>query len=89
MAVTEYEREFVRLSKYVRDMVATEADKCRRFEDGLNDYIRLQVAAFEFEDFTRLVSAALNVERIKKEEQARQDRGQQTTGAGPSNSLQP
>ncbi|KAL5749287.1 hypothetical protein ACOSP7_023890 [Xanthoceras sorbifolium] len=60
MTVTEYEREFVRLSKYAKDMVATEADKCRRFEDGLNDYIRLQVAAFEFEDFTRLVSAALN-----------------------------
>ncbi|KAL5754379.1 hypothetical protein ACOSP7_022599 [Xanthoceras sorbifolium] len=89
MIVTEYEREFVRLSKYARDMVATEADKCRRFEDGLNDYIRLQVAAFEFEDFTRLVSADLNVERIKKEEQARQDRGQQRTGAGLSNSFQP
>ncbi|KAL5857686.1 hypothetical protein ACOSQ3_005144 [Xanthoceras sorbifolium] len=89
MTVTEYEREFVRLSKYARDMVATEADKCRRFEDGLNDYIRLQVAAFEFEDFTRLVSAALNVEIIKKEEQARRDRGQQRKGAGPSSSYQP
>ncbi|KAL5803565.1 hypothetical protein ACOSQ4_031870 [Xanthoceras sorbifolium] len=76
MTVTEYEREFVRLSKYARDMVATEADNCRRFEDGLNDYIRLKVAAFEFEDFTRLVSAALNVKRIKKDEQARRDRGQ-------------
>ncbi|KAL5770237.1 hypothetical protein ACOSP7_014391 [Xanthoceras sorbifolium] len=89
MTVTEYEREFVGLSKYARDMVATEADKCRRFEDGLNDYIHLQVAAFEFEDFTRLVSAALNVERIKKEEQARRDRGQQRTGAGSSKSCQP
>ncbi|KAL5849137.1 hypothetical protein ACOSQ4_007150 [Xanthoceras sorbifolium] len=89
MTVTEYEREFVRLSKYARDMVATEADKCRRFKDGLNDYIRLQVTAFEFEDFTRLVSAALNVERIKKEEQARRDRGQQRRGAGPSSSYQP
>ncbi|KAL5797318.1 hypothetical protein ACOSQ2_002138 [Xanthoceras sorbifolium] len=80
MTVTEYEREFVRLSKYARDMVATEADKCRRFEDGLNDYIRLQVV---------LVSAALNVERIKKEEQARRDRGQQRREAGPSSSYQP
>ncbi|KAL5764980.1 hypothetical protein ACOSP7_017284 [Xanthoceras sorbifolium] len=84
MTVTEYEREFVRLSKYARDMVATEADRCRRFEDGLNDYIRLQVAALEFEDFTRLVSAALNVERVKKEEQARRDRGQQIRGIGQS-----
>ncbi|KAL5803385.1 hypothetical protein ACOSQ4_031690 [Xanthoceras sorbifolium] len=76
MTVTEYKREFVRLSKYAQDMVATETDRCRRFEDGLNDYNRLQVATFEFEDFTRLVSAALTGERIKKEEQARRDRGQ-------------
>ncbi|KAL5823180.1 hypothetical protein ACOSQ4_021080 [Xanthoceras sorbifolium] len=89
MTVTEYEREFVRLSKYARDIVVIKADKCRRFEDGLNDYICLQVAAVEFEDFTRLVSAALNVERIKKEEQARRDRGQQRRGAGPSSSYQP
>ncbi|KAL5827173.1 hypothetical protein ACOSQ3_019009 [Xanthoceras sorbifolium] len=82
MTVTEYEREFVRLSKYTRDMVAIEADKCRRFEDGLNDYIRLQVAAFEFEDFTRLILAALNIERIKKEEQARQDKSQQRRRSG-------
>ncbi|KAL5755149.1 hypothetical protein ACOSP7_023369 [Xanthoceras sorbifolium] len=82
MTMTEYEREFVRLSKYARDIVATEADKCRRFEDELNDYIRLQVAAFEFEDFSRLVSAALNVERIKKEEQVRRDRSQQRRGSG-------
>ncbi|KAL5749952.1 hypothetical protein ACOSP7_024555 [Xanthoceras sorbifolium] len=102
MTVTEYEREFVRLSKYARDMVATEADRYKRFEDGLNDYIRLQVAAFEFEDFTRLVSTAfefedftrlvstaLNVERIKKEEQARRDRGQQRREPGQSSLYQP
>ncbi|KAL5833299.1 hypothetical protein ACOSQ3_016973 [Xanthoceras sorbifolium] len=76
MTVTEYKREFVRLSKYAGDMVATEADRCRRFEDGLNDYIRLQVTALKFEDFTRLVSAVLNVERVKKDEQARRDRSQ-------------
>ncbi|KAL5769927.1 hypothetical protein ACOSP7_014081 [Xanthoceras sorbifolium] len=57
-------------------IIQTVRPEDRTFEDGLNDYIRLQVAAFEFEDFTRLVSAALNVERIKKEEQARRDRGQ-------------
>ncbi|KAL5734064.1 hypothetical protein ACOSP7_031925 [Xanthoceras sorbifolium] len=73
MIVTEYKIEFVSLSKYTRDMVATEADKCRRFEDGLNDYIRLQVAALE----------------IKKEEQARRDRGKKRTGAGPSKAYQP
>ncbi|KAL5813912.1 hypothetical protein ACOSQ4_024553 [Xanthoceras sorbifolium] len=46
MTVTEYEREFIRLSKYTNEMVTTEENRCRRFKDGLNDYIRLQVAAF-------------------------------------------
>ena len=39
MSVTEYQREFTRLSKYVPKMLVIEEDKCRKFEDGLNDYI--------------------------------------------------
>ena len=31
MIVTEYEREFVRLSKYAREYIPTEAKMCRRF----------------------------------------------------------
>ncbi|KAL5764427.1 hypothetical protein ACOSQ2_017021 [Xanthoceras sorbifolium] len=60
MTVTEYEREFIKLSKYATEMVMTEENKCRRFEYGLNDYIRLQIAAFEMIEFPRLVSAALS-----------------------------
>ncbi|KAA3470155.1 Protein MCM10 [Gossypium australe] len=39
MSVTEYEREFVWLSKYARECVSSEAIMCKRFEDGLNEYI--------------------------------------------------
>ena len=39
MSVTEYQREFTRLSKYALEMLVTEEEKCRKFEDGLNDYI--------------------------------------------------
>ncbi|KAA3470642.1 DNA/RNA polymerases superfamily protein [Gossypium australe] len=35
MTVTEYECEFVRLSKYAQECVSTEAIMCKRFEDGL------------------------------------------------------
>ncbi|KAL5781458.1 hypothetical protein ACOSP7_006487 [Xanthoceras sorbifolium] len=88
MTVTEYEREFIKLSKYATEMVTTEENKCRRFEDGLNDYIRLQVAAFEMIDFPRLVSAALSVERVRKEEQARKNWSQQRRGPGQASSSQ-
>ncbi|KAA3461198.1 Retrotransposon gag domain-containing 1 [Gossypium australe] len=39
MSVTKYEREFVRLSKYARECVSSEAIMCKRFEDGLNEDI--------------------------------------------------
>ncbi|KAL5845609.1 hypothetical protein ACOSQ3_009133 [Xanthoceras sorbifolium] len=89
MSVTEYEREFNRLSKYASDMVLTEESRCRRFEDGLNNYIRLQVAVLEIVDFTRLVSAALIVERVQIDEQARKSWSQQRRGQGQSSSSQP
>ncbi|KAA3473401.1 Retrotransposon gag domain-containing 1 [Gossypium australe] len=40
MMVMNYEREFVRLSKYARECVSTESIMCKRFEDGLNEDIR-------------------------------------------------
>ena len=35
----EYLREFTRLNKYAPKMLVIEEEKCRKFEDGLNDYI--------------------------------------------------
>ena len=39
MSVTKYQREFTRLSKYTLEILVSEEEKCRRFEDGLNDHI--------------------------------------------------
>ena len=72
MSVTEYQREFTRLSKYAHEMLVTEEKKCRKFEDGLNDYIHAHV----HDDFSKIVTCALNVERVKKEEYERKERRQ-------------
>ena len=40
MSVAEYEVRFTQLSHYASVLVATERDKCRRFEDGLNYEIK-------------------------------------------------
>ena len=48
-------------------MLVTEEEKCRKFEDGLNDYIRAHVTGFFHDDFSKIVTCALNVERVKKE----------------------
>lgn len=47
MTVTEYEREFVRLSRYALEYVPTEATMCKRFEDSLNEDIKLLVGILE------------------------------------------
>ncbi len=50
--VSEYEREFVRLGRYEWEIMPTEADWCRRFEDGLNDNIRLLMTAHGYTEFS-------------------------------------
>ena len=67
MSTTEYQREFTRLRKYALEMLVTEEEKCRKFEDGLNDYIRAHVIGFGHEDFSKIVTCARNVERVKNE----------------------
>ena len=66
MSVIENQREFTRLSKYALEMLVTEEEKCRKFEDDLNDYIQAHVIGFRHEDFSKIVTCALNVERVKK-----------------------
>ena len=66
--MTKYQREFTRLSKYAPKMLVTEEEKCHKFEDGVNDYIWSYVIGFGHDEFSKIVTCALNVERVKKEE---------------------
>ena len=84
MSVTEYQREFTWLSKYAPEMLVTEEEKCRKFEDGLNDYIRAHVIGFCHDYFSKIVTCALNVERVKKEEYERKERRQGKKNLGQS-----
>lgn len=45
MTVAEYEQKFIWLSKYAMEIVLIEAERCRRFEEGLNDSIRFHIIA--------------------------------------------
>ena len=74
MSVTKYQREFTRLSKYALEILVSEEEKCLRFEEGLNDHIRAHVIGFFHDDFSKIVTCALNVARVKKEEKERNDK---------------
>ena len=84
MSVTECQREFMRLSKYAPEILVSEEEKCRRFEDGLNDHIRAHITSFFHEDFSKIVTCALNVERVKKEDRERKEKRQGKNNLGQS-----
>ncbi|KHG05681.1 Retrotransposon gag domain-containing 1 [Gossypium arboreum] len=65
--VTEYKHEFVRLSKYAQECVSTEAIMCNRFEDGLNEDIRMFVGMLELKEFVLLVERDCKTEELAKE----------------------
>ena len=88
MSVTEYQREFTRLSKYAPKILMSEEEKCRRLEDDLNDHIRAHVTGFFHDDFSKIVTCALNVERLKKEEKERKNKRQGKKNPGQSSSQQ-
>ncbi|XP_075088504.1 uncharacterized protein LOC142170482 [Nicotiana tabacum] len=73
MSTAEYQQNFLRLSRYAKGIIDGERDKCRRFEEGLNGYIRKSVAILQLEDFSKMISAALTWERIDKEEASRRE----------------
>ncbi|XP_012461592.2 uncharacterized protein LOC105781616 [Gossypium raimondii] len=67
MTVAEYEREFVKLSKYAQECVSNEATLYKRFEDGLNEDIQLLVGILEIKELVVLVERAIKVEELSKE----------------------
>ncbi|XP_055822858.1 uncharacterized protein LOC129891495 [Solanum dulcamara] len=73
MSIAEYQQKFLRLSRYAGGIITDEKDKCRRFEDGLNDSIKKNVAILQHENFCKLVSAAFTWERLDKEEASRHE----------------
>ncbi|CAH9125502.1 unnamed protein product [Cuscuta epithymum] len=83
MTVAEYAYEFLRLSKYAPDMVRMEADKCRKFEYGLNEEIAGQVVTLRHVSFTLLVGAAQSFEGWRRRKTTR---GTFSYSAPPMNS---
>ncbi|KAA0042134.1 DNA/RNA polymerases superfamily protein [Cucumis melo var. makuwa] len=71
LSVAEYERKYTELSRYADVIVASESDRCRRFERGLRFEIRTPVTAIaKWTNFSQLVETALHVEQSITEEKS-------------------
>ena len=83
----EYEKEFSHLSKYAPELVLTEAFRCRKFEDGLHDSIKIYLApitSLQIVDFYQLVQAAMKVERLETSSKERFQKKKFFKGASSS-----
>ncbi|TYK18765.1 gag/pol protein [Cucumis melo var. makuwa] len=82
LSVVEYERKYTELSRYAEMIVASESDRCRRFERGLRFEIRTPMTAIaKWMNFSQLVETALRVEQSIVEEKSTMElsRGVSTT----------
>ncbi len=74
------------LSCYACKVVPTEVDICHRFEEGLNDNMKLHIITLQIMNFSQIVEATLNVDRVRNSEQNYRDR-QYKRGPGQFSSL--
>ncbi|KAA3466320.1 DNA/RNA polymerase superfamily protein [Gossypium australe] len=89
MLVTEYEREFVRLSQYARECVSTEATMCKHFFEGLNEDIKLLVGIHDINEFFVLVERACKAEKLSKEKKKTDSEARDERKRSMSKSSQP
>ncbi|KAA3466716.1 esterase-like [Gossypium australe] len=78
------------LSYYARGMVASEYERCVRFEDGLRDNLRVLIAPYREREFSALVEKAKIAEDVKRSEHQNRDRerGKNKRDSEPSSNLQ-
>ena len=82
--MVEYEKEFSHLSKYAPKLVLTEAFRCRKFEDGLHDSIKIYLApmtSLQQVNFYQLVQAAMKVERLETSSKERSQKKKFSRGS--------
>ena len=82
--VEAYQREFLDLSRYAEEDIATDARRQEKFRDGLQADIKLALLVHDFADFATLVNKAINVETGLQEYQSSHRRNRDTGSSSGS-----
>jgi hypothetical protein len=72
--VEAYQREFLDLSRYAEEDIATDARRQEKFRNGLHPVLELALAAQDFNDFSTLVNKAILVETAQMKHKDSQKR---------------
>src|SRR3954465_11869039 len=84
-SVDAYQQEFLDLSRYAEEDIATDALKQEKFRDGLKPDIKLALLIHDFADFATLVNKAIQVETGLQEHQGSLRRSRDAgSSSGPS-----
>ena len=84
-SVDAYQREFLDLSHYAEEDIATDARKQEKFRDGLHPDIKLALLVHDFADFATIVNKAIQVEAGLREHQGSLRRSHDAgSSSGPS-----
>ena len=78
--VVEYEQMFSELSEFASTMVATNADRCKKFQDGLHVSIRDRLTTLDTDDFIKWVNMAIKAEQNLKEMKDRDEKFRKKKG---------
>ncbi|KAK1394816.1 hypothetical protein POM88_013872 [Heracleum sosnowskyi] len=69
LSVSEYEKKFTELSRFVPEYVDTEEKKGKRFQQGLKSWIRSRVAMFQYTTYAEVLQLAKIVEGESEQNQ--------------------
>ena len=76
-SVDEYAAKFLRLSRFAPKLVAEEADRADRFQQGLKMELQVQLASHELDTYSQVLTRAHNLERtVGKQERIQTQRSQ-------------
>ncbi|XP_074355837.1 uncharacterized protein LOC141695496 [Apium graveolens] len=62
LSIEDYEDKFTELSRFVPEQVDTDEKRAKRFQQGLNPWIRSRVDVFELTTYTTIVQKAMIIE---------------------------
>ena len=70
--MVEYERRFNELSRYAMEFISTEANRAKRFKQGLRPVIREKLVALKIQDYGDIMDRTALMERDIKDIHRRQ-----------------
>ena len=89
MTIAEYEQKFIELSEFALSIVANNADRFKKLQDGLHVSIRDRLTTLDIDDFNKWVNMVIKAEQNLKEMKDRDEMFRKRKGQSSSKDVRP